>query len=106
VGIDFRARDTIHKVTAKFVRVFLPDVKKPYNLRAGLWFEDSVNAPVKARIIAVNEPKNIKAIVPAGLAAGTDYTLKFVTQAPGRGGGTLLKNLRNVCSDFKLTALG
>jgi hypothetical protein len=101
VGIDFRARDTLHKVTAKFVRVFLPDVKKPYNLRAGLWFEDGV----KARIIAVNGPKNTKAIVPAGLAAGTDYTLKVVTQAPGRGGGTLLKNLRNVCSDFKLTAL-
>jgi hypothetical protein len=252
VGIDFRARDTIHKVTAKFVRVFLPDVKKPYNLRAvlqpeldvhgvaskaevynietdpkvieegfnaacelmyylsadgykiktplftlkirlpgeysgsetalpegiypeagiqaaaayrrylrdkvqvqfdgvneaegliagaldeytglddevmtngnllsvrgyglkikadaehqgaaGLWFDDGVNAPVKAQIVAVNEPRNLKAIVPASLVAGTDYTLKVVTQIPAKGGGKLLKNLRDVCSDFKLAA--
>jgi hypothetical protein len=71
---------------------------------AGLWFDDGVNAPVKAQLVAVNEPRNLKAVVPAALVAGTDYTLKVVTQFPGHGGGTLRKSLREVYADFKLTA--
>ncbi|MDR1231446.1 MAG: DUF4469 domain-containing protein [Spirochaetaceae bacterium] len=71
---------------------------------AGLWFDDGVNAPVKAQIVAVNEPKNLKVVVPASLVAGTDYALKVVTQFPGHGGGKLLKDLREVRSDFTLTA--
>jgi hypothetical protein len=73
---------------------------------AGLWFEDGVNAPVRAEIIAVNEPRSLKAIVPAGLTAGADYTLKVVTQYAGHGGGTLLKTPRAVYAAFTLTAQG
>jgi hypothetical protein len=71
---------------------------------AGLWFDDGVNAPVKAGLIAVNEPRTLTVIVPAGLTAGTDYTLKVLTQIPAKGGGKLLKSLREVYSDFRLTA--
>jgi hypothetical protein len=71
---------------------------------AGLWFDDGMNAPAKAQIVAVNEPKNLKAVVPAVLVAGTDCTLKAVTQFPAERGSKLLKGLREVRSDFKLTA--
>jgi hypothetical protein len=52
----------------------------------------------------VNEPRTLKAVVPASLAAGKDYALKVVTQSSARGGGALLKNLREIRSEFKLTA--
>lgn len=72
--------------------------------QTGLWFDDGQNSPVKAEIIAVNEPKTLKAIVPASLTEGGEYTLKIVTQSSARGGGALLKNIRELRSDFKLTA--
>ncbi|MDR1351900.1 MAG: hypothetical protein LBK05_01355, partial [Treponema sp.] len=34
MALDFTVKDVIHKITAKFVPAFLPDAKKPYNLRA------------------------------------------------------------------------
>jgi hypothetical protein len=112
----------------------LPGAKKPYNLRAvrqpeldihgiaskaevynldtdqqsasqvGLFFDDGQTPPVKAEIIAVNEPRTLKAIVPATLGAGGEYALKVVTQSSAKGSGSLLKNPREVRSDFKLTA--
>jgi hypothetical protein len=48
--------------------------------------------------------KKIAPIVPATLGAGGEYTLKVVTQSSAKGGGALLKNIREVRSDFKLTA--
>jgi hypothetical protein len=69
---------------------------------AGLFFEDGAGSVVKVGIIAVNEPKTLKVIVPAGLAIRTEYTLKVVTQSSAKGGGALLKNVREVRSDFKL----
>jgi hypothetical protein len=48
---------------------------------AGLFFDDGQNPPVKAEIVAVNEPGILKAIVPATLGAGGEYALKAVTQA-------------------------
>ncbi|MDR0759870.1 MAG: DUF4469 domain-containing protein, partial [Treponema sp.] len=70
----------------------------------GLFFDDGENPPVRAEILAVNEPRTLKAIVPASLTAGTDYALKIITQSSAKGGGALLKNLREVRSEFKLTA--
>jgi hypothetical protein len=70
----------------------------------GLWFDDGQNPPVKAEIIAVNEPKTLKAIVPATLGVGGEYALKIVTQSSTKSRGTMLKNIREVRSDFKLTA--
>jgi hypothetical protein len=71
---------------------------------AGVFFVDEQGAKVKADIIAVNEPRTLKAIVPAALAAGADYRLLVVTQSSARGSGSLLKNLREIRSEFKLTA--
>ncbi|MDR1074724.1 MAG: DUF4469 domain-containing protein [Treponema sp.] len=71
---------------------------------AGLFFDDGENPPVKAEIIAVNEPRTLKTIVPLSLAAGKDYALKAVTQSYSQRGGGLLKNPREVRSEFKLTA--
>ena len=72
----------------------------------GVFFEplDSGGAAVKAQIIAVNEPRTMKVIVPADLEQGKTYKLKIVTQSPSKGGGTLLKNSREVRSDFTLNA--
>jgi hypothetical protein len=70
----------------------------------GLFFDDGQNPPVKAEILAVNEPRTLKAIVPAALGAGGEYALKVVTQSSAKNGAALLKTLREVRSDFKLTA--
>ena len=70
----------------------------------GFFFDDGASAPVKAEILAVNEPRTLKAIVPATLVTGKDYTLKVVTQSSAKGGGVLLKNPREIHSEFKLTA--
>jgi len=70
----------------------------------GLFFEpDCGGAPVKADIIAVNEPRTLKVIVPA-LKAGVQYRLKVVTQSSAKGGGSLVKKVRDMRSDFCLAA--
>jgi hypothetical protein len=70
----------------------------------GLWFDDGQNPPIKAEILAVNEPRTLKTIVPATLGLGGEYTLKVVTQSSAKRGAALLKTVRDVRSDFKLTA--
>jgi hypothetical protein len=34
MALDFQVKDVIHNIMAKFVHAFLPEAKKPYNLRA------------------------------------------------------------------------
>jgi hypothetical protein len=34
MALDFKPKDIVHRIMAKFYRAFLPDAKKPYNLRA------------------------------------------------------------------------
>ncbi|MDR2701225.1 MAG: DUF4469 domain-containing protein, partial [Spirochaetaceae bacterium] len=71
----------------------------------GLYFEpEEGGTPVKAEIIAVNEPRTLKVIVPAGLEAGKAYRLKIVTQSSAKSNGHLLKEAREVPSEFRLTA--
>jgi len=71
---------------------------------AGLFFIASDSYSTKAEIIAVNEPKTIKAIVPAGLVNGAAYTIRVVTQSSAKTHGTLLKEMREMNSEFTLTA--
>ncbi|MDR2783476.1 MAG: DUF4469 domain-containing protein [Treponema sp.] len=71
---------------------------------AGLYFVDAQGGKVKAGIIAVNEPRTLKAVVPAGLVAGTDYHLLVVTQSSAKSSSTLLKKPREIHSEFRLTA--
>ncbi|MDR2418827.1 MAG: DUF4469 domain-containing protein [Treponema sp.] len=72
--------------------------------QAGLFFDDGKSAPIKADIIAVNEPRTIKAIVPSALTVGKDYTLLISTMSSIKNSSALLKNIREVKSEFKLTA--
>jgi hypothetical protein len=69
----------------------------------GLYFEPESGAAVKTEIIAVNEPRTLKVIVPA-LEAGKAYTLKVVTQSSAKHSGTLLKETRELRSEFTLAA--
>jgi hypothetical protein len=71
----------------------------------GLFFE-GYPAPVKAEIIAVNEPRTLKVIVPPGLSAGAQYRLLSVTQGSTKTHSHLLKEVRETRSDFTLTAQG
>jgi hypothetical protein len=64
---------------------------------------ESGGTPVKVEIIAVNEPRTLKVIVPAALTAGSVYRLKIITQSSAKHSGTLLKDTREVLSDFTLT---
>jgi hypothetical protein len=34
MALDFITHDVIHQIVARFVPAFLPDAKKPYNLKA------------------------------------------------------------------------
>jgi hypothetical protein len=71
----------------------------------GLFFEEEGGGgAVKAEIIAVNEPRTLKAIVPA-LYIGKAYALKIVTQSSAKGSGSVLKKPREMRSDFSLAAL-
>ena len=57
----------------------------------------------KAEIIAVNEPRTVKAIVPAGLNPTYPHKIKIVTQTSAKGGGSLLKNIRELQAETLFT---
>jgi hypothetical protein len=69
-----------------------------------VYFVAADGSKVKAAIIPVNEPRTLKVIVPAGLVAGTAYTLVVVTQSSVKGNSPPLKTVRRVESDFTVTA--
>jgi glycerol-3-phosphate responsive antiterminator len=77
------------------------DVKHAAQVGVFLVDENQQETPVKA--VALNEPRTLKLLMPAGLTAGAAYTLLIRTQSVVKGGG-LLKDLREVRSDFPLTA--
>jgi hypothetical protein len=74
-----------------------------HKAQAGLWFDNKHTPPIRADAIAVNEPRTIKVAVPSTLLVDGKYCLKIVTQSTVKGGGTLLKNTREIWSDFILT---
>jgi hypothetical protein len=72
----------------------------------GFFFAPASGDPIQAVIIPVNEPRTLKVLVPAGLAAGTDYTLVVVTQSSVKStNGIPLKTPRTVTSDFTVKAV-
>jgi hypothetical protein len=75
--------------------------------KAGLYFdsENGAGAAVKAQTLVVNEPKTLKVLVPADLETGKRYALRIVTQSSARDSHHLLKEPREMLSDFALTAL-
>jgi 3D (Asp-Asp-Asp) domain-containing protein len=71
----------------------------------GVFFEAADGVRTKAAIVAVNEPKTLKLIVPATLTPNADYYLVVVTQSTVKNGAVLLKNTREVRSEFVLKAI-
>jgi hypothetical protein len=67
----------------------------------GLFFISTVHERhnLKAEVIAVNEPRTIKVVVPPTLAC-EPYTIKIVTQSSAKASGHLLKETREIVSDF------
>ena len=70
----------------------------------GLFFVNPSGNALLAKVLAVNEPKTLKVVVPPGLTEGTAYTLRVVTQSSAKHGSGLLKNVRTMVSDFTVTA--
>ena len=70
----------------------------------GAFFKPPDGPPIKSTIIAVNEPKTLKIIVPPNLKAGTAYTIYVITQGAIRS-YHLLKETRQAIAAFTLTAI-
>ncbi|MDR2434367.1 MAG: DUF4469 domain-containing protein [Treponema sp.] len=75
-----------------------------HEARMGVFFQPASGLPIKAEVVPVNEPKTLKVIVPAALTAGTEYYLRIFTMSSPRKGGYILKEVRDMKSEFKLTA--
>jgi hypothetical protein len=67
----------------------------------GLFFvsELTPKPPVRAQIIAVNEPRTLKFIVPPELEENVQYYIRIVTQTSAKHSGSLLKNIRKLSTD-------
>jgi hypothetical protein len=71
--------------------------------QVGVFFEASTGKRYKAAALPVNEPRTLKILVPQDILKGKEYRLVVVTQTYPRGNGRVLKELREVRSDFSLT---
>jgi hypothetical protein len=71
--------------------------------QVGLFFVDNGGIETKADIIAVNEPKTLKTIVPSTLTASWSYSIRVRTQS-GVKGNAILKTVREITSDFNVIA--
>jgi hypothetical protein len=90
MALDFQVRDVMHDVAAKFVRAYLPDAKKLYNLRAEFQPELDVHGIAsKADVYNIEtDPK----VIAEGLNAGIELIYYLV--ADGYKVHTPLFNLR------------
>jgi len=71
---------------------------------SGVYFKPPSGIPLKAEIIAVNEPRTLKVLVPDTLTVGTAYQVVIFTQSSTRNSGHRLKTMRDMRSDFTLVA--
>jgi hypothetical protein len=90
MALDFQTRDVIHSVVARFVQAFLPDAKKPYNLRAEFQPELDVHGIAsKAEVYNIQtDPK----VIEEGMNAALELIYYLV--ADGYRVKTPLFNLR------------
>jgi hypothetical protein len=70
----------------------------------GVFFEASDGTRIKAKAVAINEPRELKVIAPPALTNGEGYHVVIVTQSSAKHGSTILKNPREVKSEYTLTA--
>jgi hypothetical protein len=76
MAIDFVVKDVIHRVAVKFVNAYLPNAKKAFHLKAVYQPEIDIH----------------------GIASKAD-TYNITTS-----NGSVLKNVRDIRSDFRLVA--
>ena len=72
---------------------------------AGVYFLPSPGMPVKAKVVAVNEPKTLKLVIPAELVEGKAYHLAVDTWSSSKHTGAPLQHARHLVSDFTVTAV-
>ena len=73
---------------------------------AGLFLEDADTGActrIDAVNIALNEPRELRAIAPTTVVAGKQYCVVVSTQASAKNSTHLLKNIREMKSDFTIT---
>jgi hypothetical protein len=90
MALDFQTRDVIHNIVARFVHAFLPDAKKPYNLKAEFQPELDVHGIAsKAEVYNIQtDPK----VIEEGMNAALELIYYLV--ADGYRVKTPLFNLR------------
>ena len=71
--------------------------------KVGVFFKTKTGSATKANVIALNEPKTLKVLVPAGLKKNTEYNITVETQCSAKSCGTMCKKIRTISSDFTLT---
>jgi hypothetical protein len=90
MALDFKVNDTLHKVVVKFVHAFLPEAKKPYNLKAVLQSELDIHGLAsKASVYNITTPPKV---IEEGFTAAME--LIFYLTADGYKIKTPLFNLR------------
>jgi hypothetical protein len=70
----------------------------------GLFFVPKSGKPIKASNVVVNTHKILKVLVPTELTKGASYQLTVGTQSSTRSNGSVLKNVRDIRSEFSLVA--
>ena len=71
--------------------------------QVGVFFRNPSGKTTKAKIIAVNEPRTLKVLVPTELCSGALYRIEVATQSSGKS-RHMLKELRNIHSELLFAA--
>jgi hypothetical protein len=79
-------------------------LEAPTGYSPGVFFKPATSVPIEAPVIAVNEPRTLKIVVPAGLTDGAVYSLAVQTWSSVKSYGYMVKEMRDMRSDFTLTA--
>jgi hypothetical protein len=73
----------------------------------GVYFEpvSGIGKRVAAKVLIVNEPRTLTILADDSLVAHTAYTIAIYTQASAKTRSRLLKDVREVRSEFQVTAI-
>ena len=80
------------------------DTYPGHHTKAAVFFKPPTGVPIEAKIIAVNEPRTLKILVPQELQEGTKYQIVVNTMSPVKGHAGPLKKMRDMRSEFTVTA--
>jgi hypothetical protein len=88
-------------VRGRGLRIAAP--KNPQE-ETGVWVVDEAGMATRCPLIAINQMRRLRFVLPAGLADGTKYRLRVVTYASVRTKAQLLKNHRVMETPFQFIA--